>query len=248
MPVNEILPIFKMAVGREDLNDTTAIWFVDQGSRILDRFAAFPHNKRRWMQEIEAGDYHLTCPSTIRVITDGFIRRGKNSTILGASSANARVPMQKVEESAINARFTDLSDSSSRGRPLFWSYAHRSLVVPDGGADELDWPADLADVAADSAVSDHVSITLAPAADQDYTVEFFCQAYSSKLAALTDQNQWTENYQQALNLAAQCAWYQTFRNMSTAEELRMAAFVHLEGYHNDMVEDEQTGLPPGVEG
>lgn len=248
MPVSEILPIFKMSIGREDLNDTTATWFVDQGSRILDRHSMFPHNKRRWLKTIEAGDYHLTMPNTIRDVLQGYIRRGKYSTILGSTSANARVPMYKATELNINASYGDLTDSSSRGRPTYWGYSHRSLVVPDGGAEELDFPADLADVAADSAVADHISITLAPAADQDYTVEFFCLAYSGKLRAVTDSNMWTERYAQALNLAAQCAWYQTFRNMATAEELRIAAYVHLDGYFNDMVEDEQTGLPAGVEG
>ena len=247
MTLETLLGLFAAYTGRGDLTKTQNTWFLNQGSRMLDRMGDWPHNRGRHIETLEAGEYHFALPRQVRLVKHAYIKALKGDSITGAYSDGAQWLMKgprKITE--IQQLYPDFTDTSIRSGPIYWGSGWRPLVMPDEGVEALDLPADLADVAADSAVADHLSVIIAPPPDKAYHLIFFVYKYTPDLVADDDTNFWADNFGEALLLAAKAVYQRSLDNYPTADKIRNQVFADVTAYYKDMVEGELGNLPTGV--
>lgn len=248
MTLETLRGLFAAYTGRADLQNNDAdVWFLNQGSRMLDRLGDWPHNRGRHIETLVAGEYHFALPRQVRVVKHIHISVPKESTITGSSSSGTKWllegPRPIVE---IEQMYPDLSDTDIRSGPIYWGDGWRPLVMPDAGAEDLDLPADLADVAGDSAVADHLSVVIAPPPDKAYFLTMHVYKYTPDLVADSDTNFWSTNYAEQLLLGAKCVYQRSLDNYPTADKIRAQVYEDLTAYYKDKVEGELNDLPDGV--
>lgn len=242
-----LLGLFTAYTGRSDLTKTQNAWFLNQGSRMLDRLGDWPHNRGRHIETLEAGEYHFSLPRQVRVVKHAYIKALKGDSITGSYNDGAQWLMKGPRPiTEIQQLYPDMTDTSIRSGPVYWGDGWRVLVMPDAGVEGLDLPADLADVAADSSVADHLSIVIAPPPDKAYHLIFFVYKYTPDLVADTDTNFWSTNFSEALLLAAKAVYQKSLDNYPTADKIRVQVMADVSAYYRDMVEGELVGLPDGV--
>jgi len=247
MTLETLLGLFAAYTGRGDLTKLQNAWFINQGSRMLDRMGDWPHNRGRHIETLAAGEYHFALPRQVRVVKYAYIKSLKGSTVTGSTvDATQWLLAGPKNITEIQQRYPDMSDTSIRSGPVWWADGWRTLVMPDAGVEDLDLPADLADVAADSAVADHLSLVIAPPPDKAYHLILFVYKYTPDLVADTDTNFWSTNYASALLLAAKSVYQESLDNYPTADKIRVRVFADVSAYYKDMVEGELEGLPTGI--
>lgn len=247
LALGTMLELFAAYSGRSDLSRTANTWLINQGGRMLDRLGNWPHNRGRHIVTIAAGEYHFALPRQVRAVKYAYIKALKGTTITGATADGTQWLLGGPKNiTEIQQLYPDMTDISIRSGPAIWGDGWRTLIMPDAGVEGLDLPADLADVAADSAVADHVSMVIAPPPDKAYHLILFVYKYTPDLVADADTNFWSIHFARELMLATKAVYQESLDNYPTADKIRGRIEAGLLAYHKDMVEGEFTNLPTGV--
>jgi len=212
MNFKEVKQAFRQASGRygligEDGTDNGGAKFVQWGQDMLDLLLPRVWDKAVESASIVAGQYLVHFPNT---------RSVDRVWIFDADSI--RSELSKQTESFLLGEYTNLSDTSVRGIPIYWAPSvRRTVSINDPGTTMTR------------------TILIAPPADQGYNVEIEKHAKSDAFAEDEDESFWSVNYPNTLVHAACYQLELFYRNTEGAKDWKAAIMEIINGLDNDEV-------------
>lgn len=214
MNFKEVKQAFRQASGRygligEDGTDNGGAKFIQWGQDMLNLMLPRVWNKTAQPVVIVAGQYLVHFPYT---------RSIDRVWIFDANSI--RIELIKKNESSLLSEYTNLSDTSIRGIPLYWA---PSIRRPSGLEASMTR-----------------TILLAPPADQGYQMEIEKHFKAEAFEEDEDESFWSVNYPNTLIHAACYQLELFYRNTEGAKDWKAAIMEVINGLDNDEVRNTLT--------
>jgi len=216
---------FDLVVDTTSYVDNGADFFINAGSRLLDRLYKHPKEVNKIFAEIAAGEWSVTFANCRAVKS------------VWAGDATERNILEKVGRDDLMISYNVPIASIDRGTPLYYCPAYiRSTDSTD--ADALATYADLVN----ANYHEYNSVILMPPADAAYVIEVQGLFYSDVLSINSDENYWSVVHPDVLIMAAMYKIEVFYRNTEGAKDWMSAIELEARTIDMDIVEEEITDV------
>ena len=217
-----------LVVDDVDYADNGADFYINAGMKMLDRLVDIPDSTARIFYKPIAGEYSLTINSDCRAIKEVW-----------ANNDTSRWMLTKVEPEDLKIKYNLVVESTTAGKPLYYSYIDSRSLAADYQDDLGEF---LNKTAVDGSGYGFRGIVFAPPLDDEYVIEVIGLFKQLTLTNDSDSNFWTFKESDLLLRAALYKLEAFSRGTENAKNWLSAILDDVRFLDYDVAEEESYGI------
>ena len=234
MTLKAVRDELKEGSGRYDLTSSALNNIINRAIRNhLDTRGDFPKAQARHISQVAAGTYHIKMQD-LRAV----------QAVWCADSDGRKPQLERVGIAELRNDYTDDISSITQGTPVKYAptviqLAPELFSIATSSAFSSASPVyeDYEDVTFGDSY-DSRGITFMPPTDGTFTFNIWGLFYSKSLSADTDENWWTEQHPEAVNIACNLLLDTRYRNIQGARAWSQHLSEYLVGIQKDVIEEQ----------